>query len=258
MRINKLRQRWAQGEVASCLWIDIGWPVSVEALARLPYDSFTLDLQHSLIDRGTAVQVLQALSLGGGAPLVRVSQNDPAEIGFVLDAGAYGVICPQIETAQDCKRFVDACRYAPEGRRSWGPTRGLMYGGADYFTGYKDNVVTIALIETVRGVENMREIAATPGLDMLYVGPNDLTIDYGGEPTYIARDPRVLKAMELSIELAQEYSIVCGTYAGSVEVARAAVAQGFNLVSVGYASKIMVKAASELLGQVFPQTATAP
>ena len=253
MRINKLRQRWAQGEVASCLWIDIGWPVSVEALARLPYDSFTLDLQHSLIDRGTAVQVLQALSLGGGAPLVRVSQNDPAEIGFVLDAGAYGVICPQLETAQDCKQFVDACRYAPEGRRSWGPTRGLMYGGADYFKGYKENVITVALIETARGVENMREIAAMPGLDMLYVGPNDLTIDYGGEPTYIASDPSVLKAMELSIELAREYSIFCGTYAGSVEVALAAVAKGYNLVSVGYASKIMVKAAGELLGQVFPQ-----
>lgn len=251
MRINKLRQRWAKGETASCLWIDIGWPVSVEALARLSYDSFTLDLQHSLIDRSTAVQVLQALSLGGGAPLVRVSQNDPAEIGFALDAGAYGVICPQIETAEDCKRFVDACRYAPEGRRSWGPTRGLLYGGPDYFKGYKDNVITVALIETVKGVENMRSIAATPGLDMLYVGPNDLTIDYGGEPTYIPSDPRVLQAMEASIALAREFSIASGTYAGSVEVARAALAKGYDLVSVGYASKIMVKAANELLGQVF-------
>ena len=131
-----------------------------------------------------------------------------------------------------------------------------MYGGADYFKGYKDNVITVALIETVKGVENMREIAATPGLDMLYVGPNDLSIDYGGEPTYIATDPRVLKAMELSIELAREYSITSGTYAGSVEVARAAVAKGYNLVSVGYASKIMVKAASELFVQIFPQTTT--
>ena len=129
-----------------------------------------------------------------------------------------------------------------------------MYGGADYFKSYKETVVTIALIETVKGVENMREIAATSGLDMLYVGPNDLTIDYGGEPTYIASDPRVLKAMAQSIELAREHSIFSGTYAGSVDVARAAVAKGYNLVSVGYAAKIMVKAASELLSQVFPQS----
>jgi 4-hydroxy-2-oxoheptanedioate aldolase len=252
MRINKLRERWSRGEVASCLWIDLGWPVSVEGLVKLPYDSFTLDLQHSLIDRATAINVLQAMSLGDGVPLVRVTQNDPAEIGFVLDAGAYGVICPQIETAEDCQRFVAACRYAPEGRRSWGPTRGLLYGGADYFKSYKENIITIALVETVKGVRNMREIAATPGLDMLYVGPNDLTIDYGGQPTYVASDPRVIEAMEQSIEIAREHSITAGTYAGTVEVARAAIAKGYNLVSVGYAAKIMIKAAADILAQTFP------
>ena len=252
MRPNKLRERWARREVASCLWIDLGWGVSVEALAKLPYDSFTLDLQHSLIDRGTAVHMLQAISLGDGVPLVRVTQNDPAEIGFVLDAGAYGVICPQIETAEDCRRFVDACRYAPRGTRSWGPTRGLLYGGSDYFASYQEQIVTVALIETIKGVQNMREIAATPGLDMIYVGPNDLTIDYGGQPTYIASDPRVLEAMESSIEVAHEHSKVAGTYAGSVDVARAAIAKGYDLVSVGYAAKLMIKAAADVLAQTFP------
>ena len=147
MRPNPLRERWSRGEPASCLWIDIGWPVSVEGLVKLPYDSFTLDLQHSLIDRGTAVNVLQALSLGTGVPLVRVTQNDPAEIGFVLDAGAYGVICPQIETAEECERFVAACRYAPRGTRSWGPVRGLMYGGADYFQRYEQEIIKVALLD---------------------------------------------------------------------------------------------------------------
>ncbi len=252
MRRNLLRERWARGEAASCLWIDIGWPVSVEGLVKLPYDAFVLDLQHSLIDRATAVQVLQVLSLGAGAPLVRVTQNDPAEIGFVLDAGAYGVICPQIETVEDCERFVAACRYAPRGTRSWGPTRGLLYGGPDYFQEYERQIIKIALIETVKGVENMRAIAATPGPDMLYVGPNDLTIDYGGEPTYIASDSRVIKAMDDSIAIAKENSIVAGTYAGSVEVAKAAVAKGFALVSVGYAAKLMIKAAGAVLEDVFP------
>ncbi len=252
MRPNPLRERWARGEAASCLWIDIGWPVSVEGLATLPYDSFTLDLQHSLIDRGTAVSVLQALSLGRGAALVRVTQNDPAEIGFVLDAGAYGVICPQIETAEECERFVAACRYAPRGTRSWGPVRGLLHGGPDYFQQYEQQIIKIALIETIKGVDNMRKIAATPGLDMIYVGPNDLTIDYGGAPTYVASDPRVIKAMDDSIAIARENGIIAGTYAGNVEVARAAVAKGFGLVSVGYAAKLMIKAAGEVLEQVFP------
>jgi 4-hydroxy-2-oxoheptanedioate aldolase len=252
VRANPVRERWARSEAASCLWIDIGWPVSVEGLVKLPYDSFVLDLQHSLIDRGTAVQVLQALSLGQGIPLVRVLANDPAEIGFVLDAGAYGVVCPQIETAEECERFVAACRYAPRGRRSWGPTRGLLYGGADYFAAYEKQIIKVALIETVKGVANMREIAAVPGLDMIYVGPNDLTIDYGGAPTYIASDPRVIHAMDSSIEIAKANSIVAGTYAGSVDVARAAIAKGFGFVSVGYAAKLMIRAAGDVLAQVFP------
>jgi 4-hydroxy-2-oxoheptanedioate aldolase len=183
---------------------------------------------------------------------VRVTQNDPAEIGFVLDAGAYGVICPQVETVEDCERFVAACRYAPRGTRSWGPVRGLLYGGPDYFQQYEKQIVKIALIETIKGVQNMRAIAAVPSLDMIYAGPNDLTIDHGGVPTYVASDLRVIKAMDDSIAIAKENGIVAGTYAGSVDVAKAAVAKGFGLVSVGYAAKLMIKAAGDVLGQVFP------
>ena len=239
--------RWSENKPASCLWIDVGWPLSAEALGMLPFDAFVLDLQHSLIDRSLVVPMLQALSFGGGAPMVRVSTNDAAEIGFVLDAGAYGVVCPQVETADDCARFVSACRYAPKGTRSWGPTRGLLYGGPDYFAEYDRSILKIAIIETVKGVENMEAIAAVDGLDMLYVGPNDLSIDYGGKPTYVADDPRVTGAMTRSIEIARRNGIRSGTYAGNGEVARAAFLKGYDLVSVGYAGKTMIKACQQLL-----------
>ena len=238
---------WKEHRPASCLWIDVGWPLSAEALGMLPFDAFVLDLQHSLIDRSLVVPMLQALSVGGGAPMVRVSRNDASEIGFVLDAGAYGVVCPQIETADDAARFVSACRYAPKGIRSWGPTRGLLYGGPDYFAEYEKSILRIAIIETVKGVENMEAIAAVEGLDMLYVGPNDLSIDYGGKPTYVADDPRVTGAMARSIDIAKRNGIRSGTYAGSAEVARAAFTKGYDLVSVGYAGKTMIKACQQLL-----------
>ena len=167
MRRNPIRERWSKGEAASNLWIDIGWPVTVEALGRLQYDSYTVDLQHSLIDRSVLVSLFQALSLGNGAPMVRVTQNDPGEIAFVLDAGAYGVICPTMETAEQCRAFVAACEYPPRGVRSWGPTRGVMYGGADYFENYRNEILTIALIETAEGIRNLDAIAAVPGLDMV-------------------------------------------------------------------------------------------
>ena len=247
MRKNPIRARWARNQPASNLWIDIGWPVTVEALARLEYDSYTIDVQHSLIDRGTLVSLLQAISLGQGAPLVRVSQNDPAEIAFALDAGAYGVICPTIETAEQCRGFVAACDYPPRGARSWGPTRGTLYGGADYFDAYAEEIVRIALIETARGIENLDTIAAVPGLDMIYLGPNDLGISYGSKPSMTPNHPKVEQAMALVAAASKKHSIVAGMHTASTAVARAAAAQGYRFLSLGYASKIMLNAAAHVL-----------
>jgi len=256
VRRNKVRQRWAEKLVASNLWIDIGWPVTVEALSRLNYDSYTIDLQHSLIDRGTLTSLLQALSLGDGAPMVRLSQNDPAEIAFVLDAGAYGVICPTVETAAQCRDFVANCLYPPKGVRSWGPVRGLLYGGADYFQAYAGEILKIALIETARGVDNLDEIAATPGLDMIYLGPNDLGISYGASPSYTPNHPSVTEAIDRVSEAARRHSIVAGMHTASPEVARLAAERGFAFLSLGYAAKIMLAAAGKLHEEVFGHSRT--
>lgn len=251
MRRNPVRERWAQGKPASNLWIDIGWPVTVEALGRLAYDSYTVDLQHSLIDRGALVPLLQALSLGNGAPMVRVTQNDPGEIAFALDAGAYGVICPTIETAGQARAFVAACEYPPRGVRSWGPTRGVMYGGADYFDNYRNEILTIALIETAEGIRNLDAIAAVPGLDMIYLGPNDLGVSHGARPSYTPNHPEVERAMDLVAAAARKHSIAAGLHAASKEVALAAKAKGYTLLSLGYASKIMAAAATQVLKDAF-------
>ncbi len=251
MRCNPIRQRWAEGKPASNLWIDIGWPVTVEALGRLAYDSYTVDMQHSLIDRATLVPLLQALSLGQGAPLVRITQNDPGEIAFVLDAGAYGVICPTMETAADCARFVAACDYPPRGHRSWGPLRGLMVGGPDYFDAYAGEILRIALIETRLGMENLEAIAATPGLDMVYLGPNDLGVSWGAKPSYTPNHPEVDKAMDRLAAVAKQHGIAAGMHAASPAVARAAMQKGYQLVSLGYAAKIMFTAAGALLQEAF-------
>lgn len=251
MRKNPVRTRWQEKHVASNLWIDIGWPLTVELLSQLEYDSYTIDLQHSLIDRGAVTSLLQALSLGNGAPMVRISQNDPAEIAFVLDAGAYGVICPTVETPDQCRDFVAACLYPPRGNRSWGPVRGLLYGGADYFGRSADEIIKVALIETARGIDNLDAIAATPGLDMIYLGPNDLGISYGAAPSYTPNHPRVNQAMEFFADVARRHSIAAGMHAASPEVARAAHDKGFAFLSLGYASKIMIAAARRLHEEVF-------
>lgn len=253
MRSNPVRRRWTQGKPASNLWIDIGWPVTVEALGKLGYDSYTVDMQHSLIDRGVLVSLFQAISLGNGAPMVRLSQNDPGEIAFALDAGAYGVILPTVETAEDARRFVDACRYPPHGSRSWGPARGVLYGGADYFESHEKEILRIALIETAKGIENLDAIAATPGLDMIYLGPNDLGVSHGAKPSYTPNHPKVEEAVDLVVAAARRHSIAAGMHTASKEVAAAAARKGYNFLSLGYASKIMMAAATQVLKDALPE-----
>ena len=184
--------------------------------------------------------------------MVRVSQNDPAEIGHALDAGAYGVVCPTVETAEEAKRFVDACDYPPRGNRSWGPVRGLLYGGADYFDNYAGEILRIALIETKKGLENIEAIAATPGLDMVYLGPNDMGVSYGSKPSYTPNNPHVEHAVEVLAATARKHGLAAGMHTASAEVAKSAMKQGYTFLSLGYASKIMVAAAGKVLNDIKP------
>jgi 4-hydroxy-2-oxoheptanedioate aldolase len=123
----------------------------------------------------------------------------------------------------------------------------MLYGGSDYFSGYRNEILKIALVETARGVENLDEFAATPGLDMIYLGPNDLGVAYGSSPSYAPNHPRVEAAIDMLVASAGSHSILAGMYAASPEVARLAVAKGYRILSLGYASKIMLSAAAQVL-----------
>ena len=127
-------------------------------MAAQGWDSLTIDLQHGLIDYQVAVGMLQAISGGPTTPLVRIPWLDPAIIMKLLDAGAYGVICPMINSAEETERFVAACRYPPAGIRSFGPLRARLYAGSDYFKEANRTILAIAMIETHSALEHLDEI----------------------------------------------------------------------------------------------------
>ena len=148
-----------------------------------------------------------------------------------LDAGAYGVICPNIESVDDCTRFVGAARYAPMGYRSVGPKRGLLYGGPDYIAHANDTVLTMAQIESRAGLDNMDAIAAVPGLDMLYVGPADLGIALGRPPKQNTDDAVVMVAVDQILAAAKKAGLKAGMHCASPEYALTMIARGFDLVT---------------------------
>src|ERR1700677_616375 len=142
MRANSLLSVWKEERFALNAWLSIGSSYSAEIMAHLPYDAVTADLQHGSFDFETMLARLQAISTSKATPMVRVPANVPWIIQKVLDMGAYGVICPMIDTRAQCEDFVRAVRYPPAGDRSFGPARGLLYGGSDYAAHADDTVLS--------------------------------------------------------------------------------------------------------------------
>ncbi|MCB0293778.1 MAG: 2,4-dihydroxyhept-2-ene-1,7-dioic acid aldolase, partial [Calditrichaeota bacterium] len=129
MRKNTLKEIWARGEAVINGWCSIPSSFSAEIMAHQGFDSITIDTQHGLVEYQTAVTMLQAISTTPVIPLIRVPWNEPGRLMKMLDAGAYGVICPMINTPEDAEALVGACKYPPRGYRSFGPIRAKYYGG---------------------------------------------------------------------------------------------------------------------------------
>ena len=139
-------------------WLQIPNSFTAELMANQNWDSLTLDMQHGVIDYSHAISMLQAISTTDVTPLARVNWNEPGQIMKILDAGAYGIICPMVSNKKEAENFVQACMYPPHGYRSFGPVRGLIYGGPDYANEANNEILKFAMIETKESLEKLDEI----------------------------------------------------------------------------------------------------
>lgn len=214
-------------------WVTLDSPPSTERIARLGYDYVALDAQHGLFGYSGMLAGLTAIDAGGrSVGLVRTAANDATAIGRALDAGAAGVIVPLVNSASDAARAVAATRYPPAGIRSYGPMRSILRIGpapADANAA----VTLLAMIETPEGLENVEAIAATPGIDGLYIGPSDLTLAVGGAGP---ADPAVADAFEAALvrirSACEANRIAAGLHTRSGEDAAKRISEGFTFVTV--------------------------
>ncbi|MGH8952704.1 MAG: HpcH/HpaI aldolase family protein [Acidimicrobiia bacterium] len=228
---NPLIEKWKGDHATLGVWCSIGNSFTAEAAASVGFDYACVDLQHGVVDYAAAVPMLQAIGQRA-TPIVRVSWPEPWLIMQALDAGAYGVVVPMIETAEQAARVVAACRYPPIGSRSFGPTRAsIAHSTAD-----PDDLVRVAcivMIETRQALSNLDEIAATPGLDAVYVGPSDLALALGLPPRPVEPIPEHEQEIERILQTANRHGVVAGIHCASGVVARTRLEQGFKMVTVG-------------------------
>jgi 4-hydroxy-2-oxoheptanedioate aldolase len=232
MRANRLREIWTGGKPATNAWLALPSSLSAEMLAHQGWHSLTIDMQHGAVDYAAMLAMLTTISTTDTVPLVRVPWNMPGDVMRALDAGAYGVICPNVDTAEDAVRFVSACRYAPAGGRSVGPMRAALYAGADYMAHANDTVLAIVQIESALALKNVDAIAAVPGLDMLYIGPSDLGLSLGREAKPDQVDPVVVEAIDAILAAAKRAKRRAGIFCVTVSYAKAMIEKGFDLVTV--------------------------
>lgn len=225
---NRLRAILESGGTAVGLACHTGDPHVAETLAVSGFDYLYLDQQHSVGGLASPVEMLRATARTGTTPLVRVAANDPVLIGRALDAGAEGVIVPTVETADDARRAAAAAHYAPDGVRSWGPTRSAYGLGTDPAAVNRE-VLCLVMIETAAGVDRAEQIAAVPGVHGVYVGPGDLAVSLGLSPTYGPRDERH-RAAVAGIRAACD---AAGIAAGITGDPCAEHARGFRMVTAG-------------------------
>jgi 4-hydroxy-2-oxoheptanedioate aldolase len=244
MRENLLRKIWREGETAVNGWLHVPSSFSAEVMAQAGWDSLTIDMQHGPVDYGSLVPMLQAISTTDTVPVVRVPWNDPGLIMRVLDAGCYAVICPMINTREEAEAFVGACRYPPEGYRSYGPYRAILYGGQDYTDHANETIVTMAMIETHEALENLQQILSVPGLDAVFVGPSDLGQSLGHGPGMDREEPEVVEAIDSVLAAARDGGLAAGIFTGSPEYASRMALKGFQFVTISSDVRLMASAAA--------------
>ncbi|HZK99020.1 MAG TPA: aldolase/citrate lyase family protein [Caulobacteraceae bacterium] len=232
MRTIQAREMLARGQVVLNGWSVIPGGFLAEVMASLGWDALTIDMQHGIIGQPDMVAMLQAISTTPLTPMVRLAANDPTLIGQALDAGAMGVICPLVNSPEDAARFVAACRYPPSGVRSSGATRAMIYAGFDYGRHADDQVLKFAMIETADGLARLDEIAATPGLDGLYVGPSDLSLALGGTQGFDKDEPVMLDAYARIVAACRGHGLVAGIHTASPAFAGRMAELGFRLVTL--------------------------
>jgi len=221
-----------------------------EILATCGFDWILVDMEHGMTGIETAGDLLAAIDRGGSTPLARVPSNDQTAIKRALDAGAMGVMIPMVNSREDAVNAVASCKYPPAGTRGMGPGRASLFGirMGEYLAIADSQVMVIAQAEHREAVEHIDEILSVPGIDVVFVGPFDLSCSMG-LPGQVSH-PDVEKAIETVLSAARRAGVTPGIFCMDAEGARRRAAQGFRFIAIGLESVFLDRAVSRELGSL--------
>lgn len=247
---NRVKELLKSGKPAIGSWLSLPSPASAELMAGMGFDWLVIDTEHGASDYETVEDMMRAMKGTETIPMMRVPWNDHVLIKRALDRGAYGLVIPMVNSAEEAKAAVAACKYPPEGIRGIAGTRTSRYGMdlMSYFGDWNNEVVVVCQIESEQAVNNVYEIMSVPGVDAVFVGPNDLSAALGVFRQF--EHPKFQEAIQRIIEAGKKTGVATGYHTGSADEALQKVAQGFQFVAIASDVRFMSAAASKTVAQV--------
>jgi 2-keto-3-deoxy-L-rhamnonate aldolase RhmA len=246
--MNGLKKDIRSGKVTIGTWVTIGHPEVSEILSTLPFDWLVFDMEHAPLDVGVVEVLMMPLRGTNITPLVRIPWNDLVVIKRVLDIGAYGLIIPWVNTRGDVENALKACRYPPHGLRGVGPRRCIMYGAYDvkrYYEVFENELIIAIQAETKAALDNLEEILSVKGVDIVFIGPNDLSASLGVFREF--NHPKFLEALSTVVKTCRKTETTPGIMAYNLNQARKYIEMGFKFISIANDAVMMRNAFSEIL-----------
>ena len=249
MKINHVKAKLKRGEPSIGTWLTLPDPISARLMARTGFDWLTIELEHTPITFETAAIDYAIISECGPAPLVRIPWNSAETIKRVLDTGAWGIVVPMVNSRAECEAVVEAALYAPQGQRSIGGSMHAANFHTDtgtYYAKANEQILVMVMIEHIRGVERAEEILSVPGIDGVFIGPNDLHNSMGLKPVFESDSPRFVDAVSHVLKTAKKNKIAAGIRVVDAPTATRRINEGFQFIAVASESGMMLAKAGEI------------
>jgi 4-hydroxy-2-oxoheptanedioate aldolase len=255
MRSNPVKAALKRGEAQVGTWLSLASPMAARFMARTGFNWLTVDIEHSPVNWETAAQMFGAIADAGGVPLARVPSITHENVKRVLDAGAFGIVFPMCCTRAEAELAVAACRYPPVGNRSvGGGLHSLNFdtSAGDYYKRANDEILVLVQAEHVDAVRNADEILSVPGLDGVFVGPNDLLASMGKTPAMETDDPQFVDALRHIRETAVKHGIAPGIHVADAEAANRRIAEGWRFIAIASELAFMTQGAAAVSRAAVP------
>jgi 4-hydroxy-2-oxoheptanedioate aldolase len=250
MKCNPVRAALKAGQPQVGTWLSLGSIFATRVMARVGFPWLTVDMEHSPIDISQAATLFGAIADAGCVPLARVPRGTHENIKRVLDAGAHGIVVPMVNTVEEAKLAIAAAKYPPTGNRSiGGGLHALNFDATagDYFKHANDEILVVLQTESPEGVDNAEAIYSLPGVDAIFVGPNDLTFQMRG-PDGIDPTPEQLEAMlQRVLAIGKKTGTPVGLHVQSVDDAKRRIAEGWRFLALGSELRFMTSEAQRMV-----------